>query len=128
TTHAGDAPWWRSRQNRMQLGPSGDAYVVDADGTVVAGSGPLRRLDAEGLRPAVVNSVLANRAGHVVDGDYEPRIVAFARIGAGPLRVVTLVHRRDFAGELDSMLRRGEVVFLTTLLLALSQGFLFSRR
>jgi two-component system NarL family sensor kinase len=127
-THANDAPWWNERQTRMQLGPFGETQLVDDTGVVVAGGAGDRNLVAEGLRPAVVQSVLAGSAGHLVDRVYEPRIIAFARVGAGPLRAVTLVHRRDFAGELDAMLRRGEVVFVTTLLLALIQGLLFSRR
>src|SRR5438552_2296606 len=43
-------------------------------------------------------------------------------------RVVAVVDRSDFEGELGTMLRRGLVVFAASLLLALFQGLLFSRR
>src|SRR5207245_8566567 len=59
---------------------------------------------------------------------YTPRVTAFAPLGDGGERIVAVAYRHDFEGELDSMLHRGLVVFLASLVLALAQGILFSRR
>lgn len=109
----------------MQLGASGHVHVVDADGRIVGGD---RNLADFGFRPAAVASMLHGGAAYLVDRVYDPRIVAFAPLVGSDRRVVTIVYRREFAGELDSMLRRAIVVSVVALLLALSQGFLFSRR
>ncbi len=134
TTRARDTYWWRSGEHRMQLGPSGYAYLIGNDGTIVAGSGEARDLHSEGLRPALVQQILSSGFNGslvdrvYVDRVYTPRIVAVAPVGEPELKVVAIVHRREFAGELDGMLWRGGVVFAVSLLLALIQGFLFSRR
>src|SRR5207249_4264986 len=112
----------------MQLGPSGYAYLVDASGTVVAGSERARRLQDDGFRPAVAEAVLTGGAGHQVDRVYTQRIVTFAPLADRPLRVVAVVYRHDFDAELQRMLWRGMLVFLASLVLTLVQGFLFSRR
>ena len=127
TARAADRVWWRDREERMDLGPSGYAYLIDGDGTAVARAKGPRRLDAEGFRPSVAHGILTHRAGHLVDRVYDPRIIAFAPLGESRLRVVAVVYRREFSGELDRMLRRGGVVFVMALFLALSQGFFFSR-
>ncbi len=61
---------------------------------------------------------------HVVDGDG----AALAGYPPRPHLVVVVVHRGEFAQELESMLWRGGVVCVVTLLLALVQGLLFSLR
>src|SRR5256712_10680095 len=127
TARARDATWWREQVAQMQLGPSGYAYLARRDGTVVAGASGPPRLDAEGFRPSVTNAILSGADGIAVDRVYAPRIVAFAPLGDGGERIVAVVYRHDFEGELDSMLHRGLVVFLASLVLALAQGILFSR-
>jgi two-component system NarL family sensor kinase len=126
-THATERTWWREHTERIHLGPSGYAYLIDASGAVVAGTTGPRSLDVEGFRPSVVRAILTGGAGHLVDRVYDPRIIAFAELGDSELRVVTVAYRREFAAELDRMLQRGGVVFVLAMLLALSQGFLFSR-
>ncbi len=128
TARARDATWWREQVAHMQLGPSGYAYLIERDGTVVAGAGGPRRLDAEGFRPSVTHAVLTEAGGVAVDRVYTSRVIAFAPLGDGGERIVAVVYRHDFEGELDSMLHRGLVVFLASLVLALAQGILFSRR
>jgi signal transduction histidine kinase len=59
---------------------------------------------------------------------YSPRLVAFAVVPGSSQRLVAVVHRADFGGALDGMLRAGAVVFCVSLALALVQGLLFSRR
>jgi two-component system NarL family sensor kinase len=125
---ADDATWWRGRVERMQLGRSGSVHVVAADGTIVGGDRTAPQLTNQGFRPATVDAVLRSGPAHLVDRVYDPRIVAFAPVAGSFRRVVAVVYRREFAAELDGMLRRAGVVFVMTLLLALSQGFLFSRR
>jgi len=125
---ARDATWWREQVAHMQLGPSGYAYLIERDGTVVAGAGGPHLLDAEGFRPSVTHAILSGADGIAVDRVYTPRIVAFAPLGDGGERIVAVVYRGDFEGELDTMLHRGLVVFLASLVLALAQGILFSRR
>lgn len=127
-TRTRDADWWRTRAAGMELGPSGTVRVVDADGTVTEAERGPRRLADDGFRPATVDTLLHRDAAYLVDRVYDPRIVAFAPVAGSPRRVVAVVYRHQFAGELDSMLRRGGVVAVLTLLLALSQGLLFSRR
>jgi len=119
---------WREQVAHMQLGPSGYAYLIERDGTVVAGASAPRWRDADGFRPAVTRAVLSGSEGVVVDRMYTPRIIAFTPLGAGGERIVAVAYRHDFEGELDSMLHRGLVVFLASLVLALAQGILFSRR
>src|SRR5262249_12455896 len=61
---------------RGELGTSGRAYVVDADGTVQAGdAGTVRRLDELDFRPEVLRTVLDGPAGHLVDRTGIARIV-----------------------------------------------------
>jgi signal transduction histidine kinase len=126
--HLRDADWWRARETRMELGPSGHALVVAPDGTIVGGSTNDTRLADEGFRPAVVAHVLRGDGGHLVDRVYQPRIVAFASYGTPTRHVVAIVQRAEFAGELEAMLRRGSIVFVMALLLTLLQGYLFSHR
>lgn len=125
---ADDATWWRGRAERMQLGRSGSVHVVDAGGTIVGGDRTTPQLTNQGFRPATIDAVLRGGPAHLVDRVYDPRIVAFAPVAGSFRRVVAVAYRREFAAELDGMLRRAGVVFVMTLLLALSQGFLFSRR
>jgi hypothetical protein len=63
---------------RAELGTAGRAYVVDREGSVLAGTGPARHLDDEGFRPKVARAVLGAPAGHLVDRRSLSRIVAFA--------------------------------------------------
>lgn len=128
STRADDPAWWRPREAQMQLGASGHVHIVDPDGRIVGGDRTAAGLADFGLRPAAVANILHGGAAHLVDRVYDPRIVAFAPLVGSDRRVVTVVYRREFAGELDSMLRRAIVVSVVALLLALSQGFLFSRR
>lgn len=123
-----DSAWWRAREDRMELGPSGYAFVVNADGTIVGGSTRHARLDDERFRPEVASRILDNDRGHLVDRVFTPRIVAFASFGDPPRHVVTIVQRSEFAGELEAMLVRGGSVFVMALLLTLLQGYLFSHR
>ncbi len=123
-----DAAWWSARQARMQLGSHGYAYVVADDGRIVGGAPGHLRLADEGFRPGVSSRILRADRGHLVDRVYTPRIVAFAGVGDRPLHVVAVVDRAELAGELNAMLRRGGVVFVMALLLALLQGYLFSHR
>jgi len=125
---AASADWWRAREARMQLGAAGEAHVVDGDGAALAGYPPRPHLFDEGFRPAVAATILHGPASHLVDRGYDPRIVAFAPIRDASRRVVVVVHRGEFAQELESMLWRGGVVCVVTLLLALVQGLLFSLR
>jgi len=125
---ARDATWWREQVANLQLGPSGYAYLIERDGTVVAGASAPRWRDTEGFRPSVTRAVLSGSEGVAVDRMYTPRIIAFTPLGVGGERIVAVAYRHDFEGELDSMLHRGLVVFLASLVLALAQGILFSRR
>jgi len=122
-----DPGWWRTQVGRLQLGPSAHAYLLDADGTVVAGSGPARRLGDEGFRRDLETAVLAGRGGGHVDRSYVPRVVSMAPVPNHPHRVLAVVQRADFTADLDAMLTRGSVVFLVALALALLQSFLFAR-
>src|SRR5205823_6426925 len=119
---------WREQVANLQLGPSGYAYLIERDGTVVAGASAPRWRDTEGFRPSVTRAVLSGSEGVAVDRMYTPRIIAFTPLGVGGERIVAVAYRHDFEGELDSMLHRGLVVFLASLVLALAQGILFSRR
>ena len=123
-----DRAWWRERKAAMYLGPSGVACLLEADGTVAAGDTPARRIGEEGFRESVDAAILSADAAVLVDRVRVQRIVAVARVGGSGRRVVAIVRRADFAAELDGMLRRGAVIFLASLALALVQGFLFSRR
>ena len=125
---AEDTQWWRARAARMQLGASGKVHIVDADGAIVGGDRTVPRLVDEGFRATVTATILHDPPSHLVDRVYRPRIVAFAPIGDAAWRVVSVVYRRDFEQELESMLWRGGVVCVVTLLLALIQGLLFSLR
>jgi signal transduction histidine kinase len=122
-----DPAWWRSQVARLQLGPSGHAYLLDTDGTVVAGSGPARHLTDEAFRPELEAAVMAGRGGGHIDRSHVPRIVAMAPIAHDGTRVLAVVQRADFTGDLQPMLVRGSVVFLVALALALLQSFLFAR-
>lgn len=122
-----DASAWRERVDALRLGPSGYAYVVDAEGRAVAGWPGARGLSTEGFRPWIVETILSTGNGHLVDRVYTPRIVAYAPLGDTGRHLVAVVDRREFGQDLDAMLRRGLVVFVASLLLAALQGFLFSR-
>ena len=124
----GDPGWWRLQVEHMQLGPSGYAYLVEHGGGVLTGTTAGRLLEAEGFRPSTTDAILSRPEGVVVDRVRTPRIVAFASPGDDGRRVVAVVYRHEFETELDTMLRRGLVVFLASILLALAQGILFSRR
>jgi two-component system NarL family sensor kinase len=126
--HARDVAWWRAHEAEMELGPSGYAFLVRDDGTIVGGSSPHERLGAEGFRPEVATRLVRTDFGHLVDRVYAPRIVGFASLRESPLQVVAIVRRSEFAGELDAMLRRGSIIFAVALLLSLLQGYLFSHR
>jgi two-component system NarL family sensor kinase len=128
TDRASDHAWWSYREDRLRLGKSGHVYLVDDGGAVIAGAEPGHRLSMEGFRAATVETILTAPADHLVDRVYVPRIVAFTPLADSSLRVVAVAYRSEFAGELDRMLRRGGVVFVLSLLLALVQGFLLSRR
>jgi signal transduction histidine kinase len=134
-----DVTRWRTQVDELGLGPSGYAYVVDTDGRAVAGWPGARGLSTEGFRPWVESTILTGECpagesctvgqahdGHLVDRVYTPRVVAFAPLTAGR-HLVAVVDRREFGGDLDSMLRRGLVVFVASLLLAALQGLLLSR-
>lgn len=125
---ARDAAWWRTHQTEMELGPSGYAFLVRDDGTVVGGSSPHARLAEEGFRAGIATRLLHADSGHLVDRVYAPRIVAFASLPGSTTRVVAIVQRSEFAGELEAMLRRGSIIFGVALLLSLLQGYLFSHR
>ena len=125
---AADSTWWSYREDRMRLGASGHVYLIDAGGAVIAGADVPRRLSDEGFRPSTIETILTATADHLVDRVYNPRIVAFTPVVDGGYRVVAVAYRAEFAGELDRMLRRGGLVFVMSLLLALVQGFLLSRR
>jgi two-component system NarL family sensor kinase len=122
----------RSRQGlapARELGKSGRAYVIDAEGRVVGGdAGPVRRLTDEGFRGSVVATILSGPAGHLVDRTGAARIVAFARMPDGERRVVIVVPRAELQQEMSGALRTAAAIFLATLSLALGSGFLFSRR
>jgi signal transduction histidine kinase len=135
-----DVTRWRTQVDELGLGPSGYAYVVDAEGRPVAGWPGARGLSTEGFRPWVVNTILTGDCprtegctaihggdGHLVDRVYTPRVVAFAPLGSARRRLVAVVDRREFGSDLDAMLRRGLVVFVASLLLAALQGLLLSR-
>lgn len=121
-----DVTRWRTQVDELGLGPSGYAYVVDAEGRAVAGWPGARGLSTEGFRPEVAQTVLSTSDGHLVDRVYTPRIVAFAPLASGR-HLVAVVDRREFGADLDVMLRRGLVVFVASLLLAALQGLLLSR-
>ncbi len=123
-----DQRWWEAREQRMTLGASGYAYVVTADGAVAGGSQRHARLGDEGFRPEIAGRILHEDRGHLVDRVYTPRILAFASLADSSRRVVAVVQRSEFAGELDAMLWRGGLIFVMALLLALLQGYLFSHR
>ncbi len=125
---AQDRDWWQSRETQMELGPSGYASLVTDDGSIVGGSRPHARLAEEGFRPAITDRILRTDSGHVVDRVYTPRILAFAALDGVPMQVVAVVHRAEFAGELEAMLQRGGFIFVMALLLTLLQGYLFSHR
>ncbi len=125
---AKDPQWWKARQSHMELGPSGYTFLLSDDGTIVGGSSPHARLADEGFRPAIDAQILGTDAGHLVDRVYEPRILAFAALEDAPLRMVAVVQRADFAGELEAMLQHGAFIFVMALLLTLLQGYLFSHR
>ncbi len=127
-TVGGDRAWWQDVARRMELGPDGEALLVDADGRVVAGSEPLRRLDEQGFRPELTAEILGGDASHAVDRVYRQRIVAFAPVGHDGLRVVSVTDRADFEQELGRLVWRGGAVVLLSLAIALLQGFLLSRR
>ena len=128
----GDVPrdrgWWDDHASLMRLGPAGALYLLDPTGTIIAGDTAARRIRDEGFRPEVEQTIEFAIDGYVVDRVWRPRIVAFATVGGSGRRVVAVVHRSDFSAELETMLRRGMVVFVCALVLALVQGFLFSRR
>ena len=126
--HTIDAKWWGAQQAAMRLGASGRVYLVDRDGTIVAQQGSLHALADEGFRPGVLHTVLAAPDGYEVDRIYHPRVIAFAPLRDRRRRVVAVVERSDFESELGAMLRSGLVVFTASLLLALFQALLFSRR
>ncbi len=125
---ARNADWWHGHESRMELGPSGYAFLVGDDGAIVGGSSPHARLEDEGFRSGIDAGIVQRASGHVVDRVYAPRIVAFAALAETPLHVVAVVHRAEFAGELQSMLTRGGVIFLVALMLTVLQGYLFSHR
>ncbi|MCW5893539.1 MAG: HAMP domain-containing protein [bacterium] len=126
--HRADAAWWRDAATRMQLGPHGVALLVQRDGAVAAGSQAIGRLAALGVRPALLHAIEAGGASYAIDRVETPRIVAWATVGDGNLRVVSVVRRADFEEELGRLLARGGAVLLLSLALALLQGFLLSRR
>ena len=101
--------------------------MVDREGRAVAGWPGTRGLSTEGFRSWVVETILTTGEGHLIDRVYTPRIVAFAPIAASDRHLVAVVDRREFGADLDSMLRRGLVVFVASLLLAALQGMLLSR-
>ena len=113
---------------RAQLGASGRAYVVDRDGRVLAGTGPARHLDDEGLRPKVVATVLGTREGTIVDRRSLSRIIAFADAPGTDRRMVLVVPRHEFDQELRAGLRTAGLIFLTSVVLSLGSSYLFSRR
>ena len=123
-----DSDWWRAKAAHIELGPSGYAFLVTNDGTIVGGSSPHGQLADEGFRPAITARILHAPGGHLVDRVYTPRIIAFAPLDGTSMQVVAVVQRSDFAGELESMLRRGGFIFAMALLLTLLQGYLFSHR
>ena len=123
-----DPAWWRAHGTAMQLGASGYVFLVDGTGTVVAGDAPVRRIADERFRPSVAGAIVSGDGGYTIDRMYRQRIVAFATVPRSDQRVLAVVQRADFAAGLDDMLRRGAVVFFGSLVLALLQGVLFSRR
>jgi len=123
-----DSLGWRVLTADVDLGDTGDAYVADARGRILAGSRPSATLDPAAFRPRLLERMLAGPAGHAVDRTWMPRIVAFAPFGAAGRRVVMVVPSHEFAQELHSRLRTAAVIFLATLGLALSGAYLFSRR
>jgi signal transduction histidine kinase len=128
-THIRNTGWWRAHVTRMGLGPSGYAYLVDHDGGIVAGTTGVRRLEEEGFRPTIAQTIQSSsKPGISVDRTYLVRIVAFSPLEDSGHRVIAVAYRDEFAGELDRMLLRGGVVFVAALVLALFQGFLLSRR
>jgi len=136
-----DVTRWRAQVDELGLGPSGYAYVVDREGRAVAGWPGAHGLSTEGFRAWVVSAILTGLCpeeeescttsdagdGHLVDRVYTPRIVSFAPLAGSGQHLVAVVDRREFGADLDSMLRRGLVVFVTSLLLAALQGLLLSR-
>jgi len=74
---AHEAAWWREQVAHMRLGRSGYAHLVDREGAVIAGTGGIQRLDAEGFRPSVTAAILSAPEGTLVDRVYAPRVVAF---------------------------------------------------
>src|SRR5436309_2738086 len=63
---ATDGKWWGPQEAAMRLGPSGRAYLVDPDGTIVAQQGTVQGIADEGFRPAVLHTVLATHDGYEV--------------------------------------------------------------
>jgi signal transduction histidine kinase len=128
TKHTSDPSWWHDAAARMQLGPHGAAFLVRSDGTVAAGSEAIGRLDVLAVRPKLQHAIEAGGASYAIDRVETPRIVAWATVGDGGLRVVSVVQRSDFEEELGRLLTHGGAVLLLGLALALLQGFLLSRR
>lgn len=128
TKHVTDASWWRDAAARMQLGEHGAAFLVRRDGAVDAGSQEIGRLDVLAVRPKLLHEIEAGGDAYAVDRVGTPRIVAWATIGDGDLRVVSVVQRSDFEEELGRLLTHGGAVLVLGLALALLQGFLLSRR
>ncbi|HJQ84889.1 MAG TPA: hypothetical protein VKA21_12480, partial [Candidatus Binatia bacterium] len=62
-----DRGWWRGRTAAMPLGPSGAAFLVEADGTIVGGSAQGRHLRDERFRPEITYGILSGDGGHLVD-------------------------------------------------------------
>jgi signal transduction histidine kinase/ActR/RegA family two-component response regulator len=120
--------WWRTRVERMRLGPSGYVIVLDGDGRVAGGSATLEDRNAAPFRPAIFDAVRAGRRGVRIDRAYTPRIVAFAPVPDGTARVVGVARRSEFAAELARMRLRGGFAIALALTIALLQGFLLSRR
>src|SRR5213079_2732271 len=108
----------RSAPRRRRPGAAGRGARPRRD--LVARAGGPHLLDAEGFQPSVTHAILSGADGIAVDRVYTPRIVAFAPLGDGGERIVAVVYRGDFEGELDTMLHRGLVVFLASLVLALA--------
>lgn len=120
--------WW-ALATEYRLSPNGYFHLIDEGGRILATyPGVTRfgisRMDEEVLLPEVVERVVREDEGWLVDRVDYHKLVGFVRVPDSPYKVVGIAPRRDFSKRLDYFVYSGLVGMGVAVLLCLGVGSL----
>lgn len=122
---------WADTADSTRLSPHGFYHVIDRAGRILAtyprdknAPGSIREAP---LQKTVIERILREREGQVVDRWDSVKMVAFVPIADHPLKLVAIAPRADFGGYLNDFLHYGLIAMGFSLTLAVGIAYLSTR-